>query len=113
MASLDAAGFDTKPHQNIAAKALHQRRSLSCAAGAAWTCGKGAFRKPLHDLLDHREALLNLADAHPDTGVDVAVIMGHELEIEFVIRDIARLLSRVECAAASAPHIAASPKLLS
>src|SRR5581483_1294173 len=71
--------------------------------------GKGACSRPARqgdkNLIDQSEALLDLADAHPDPGVDVARAGHRDGEIEPVVRRVAGPPAGVDRAAASTADI--------
>ena len=61
--------------------------------------------------LDQQQALFDLADAHPDARVDVAVFAGRHPEGESVIGRIRQRAARVECTAGSPSDRAAHGEL--
>ena len=70
-----------------------------------------AFRQPVQDLVDQRQALLDLADADPDARVDVAFVEHRHLEAQAVIGRIGQRPARIEDAARGAADIAAGAVL--
>src|SRR5262249_23471509 len=70
-----------------------------------------ACRQTSQDLIDQSEALLDLANAHPDAGVDVTGLEHGNLEIEPIVGRIAGHLARIEGAAAGTPDVTAGAKL--
>src|SRR6266508_6706849 len=70
------------------------------------TCGQVP-----QDLIDQPEALLDLADAHPDAGVNVTGLEHGNLEREPIIGRIAGRLARIESTAAGTPDITAGAEL--
>ena len=66
MAALDGAVFaEAHRHQNVAAEGLGQAETFADFVLVAELGAQLALRKPLKDLLDQLEALLDLADANP------------------------------------------------
>ena len=65
-------------------------------------------RQAIEDLLNQRDALLDFANADPNSRVDVAVVPDGNLEAEFVIGRIGEIAPRVEVPARGAPDIAAA-----
>ena len=70
-----------------------------------------AGRQALENLLDQRQALLDLADANPDPRIDVAGVQHRHLEGELVVGRIAGHAARVEGAARGAADITAGAEL--
>ena len=73
--------------------------------------GAAPSGRPLQDLLDQRQALLDLADADPDAGIDVALRRAPARRSERVVGRIGRASARVEGAARGAADIAAGAEL--
>ena len=68
-------------------------------------------RQAPENLLDQRQALLDLADADPHPRIDVAGVEHRHLELEIAIGRVARRAARVEGAARGAPDITAGAEL--
>ena len=71
------------PGQHIAAEALDEAEAFAaarrCASRRPQIGPSGRLRE---DLLDQLEALLDLADADPDAGIDVAVVQHRHVEVQ-------------------------------
>src|SRR5262249_44806650 len=102
MAPLDAAvGAEPRPRQNLSAEGLYQRHAL---APALWQIGRDrSGRQAVEQPTQQAEAGLHLLGADPDAGVDIAVRQHRHLEIEIVVRRIARIAAGILAAAAGAP----------
>src|SRR5437764_945248 len=97
MAARDAVALHPHPHEHVATKTFDQPQPLDrIAAIAAEIDLDRSVRQALKNLFDKLQALLDLADAHPDAGVDVASIEHRHVEIEPIIGRIARPLARIE-----------------
>src|SRR5512132_4685271 len=84
VAAPDAAvGCEPEPDQDIAAERLGKRDALTACYRHRGP--DRALRQPLEDLLEEREALLDLADPDPDPGIDVAVRQDGHVELELVV----------------------------
>ena len=81
-------------------------------AGARHRRGSAPSGRPRDDLLDQRHALLDLADAHPDAGIDVALLEHGHVERRAGRRADRRSAARIESAARGAADIAAGAELL-
>ena len=101
------AARDAQPHQHVAAERLDQRHALAGPRGVFHERTRLAGGQPVQQLLDQRQALLDLLDADPDAGVDVALGQHRHVEAQRVVRRIARPPPRVEVAAGGAADIAA------
>src|SRR4029077_8457652 len=112
MAARDgAAGIDAQPGEHVTAEALDQRQAfanLACGRqlGPDWSLGKR-----VQNLLDQSEALLDLANAHPNARVDVALVENRHVERQPVVRRIARRSAHIDGAARRAADIAAGAEL--
>src|SRR6516164_6465747 len=104
MATLDSAVFDPHRGEYIAAKTFCKAQSLA-AAEAECRCDR-AILQARQKLFDQRDALLDFADADPDTSIDIAFRKDWYGELKFVIGRIGKRLARVEIAAAGAADIA-------
>src|SRR4051812_4544922 len=105
MAARDAAGRDAHPDEHIAAEALHQRHAF---AGTRGRLGADrAFRETAENLFDQPQTLLDLLDADPDTGVDVALVPHRNLEGELVVGRVAGCPARVKITTGRAADMAA------
>src|SRR6185295_11352354 len=111
MAARDAVAFETQPHKHVAAEAFDKPQAFAGLAGGDDVSRDRPVRQVPHNLFDELEALLDLADAHPHPGVDVAGIEHRHLEFELIIWLIPRRLACIEGAAAGAPDIAAGAEL--
>ena len=109
--SIAAVGVEPQPDEDVAAEALDQRQALAGVRRVAELGADRARRQPLEDLLDQREALLDLADADPDARIDVALVEHRHLEGELVVGRIGQALPRIEGAARGAADIAAGAEL--
>ena len=65
----------------------------------------------VEDLLNQPEALLDLADAHPDAGIDIAGFQDRNVEVELTVRPISGRLARIKGASARTSDIAAGAEL--
>src|SRR5208337_4127042 len=74
VAALDACpGVQPHPCENIAAKSLDQGQALAGPARPGHRDTDRTLRMDAgEDLFDERQALLHLADANPDSRIDVA-----------------------------------------
>ena len=85
VAALDVAvGAGPDPDEHVAAKALDQRDPFARIARSPRVMGMpidpdGSW---LQDLIDQRQALLDLADADPDSRVHVAVFEHRHVELQ-------------------------------
>src|ERR1700674_3016598 len=68
--------------------------------------------QPVDDLLDDREALLDLANADPDARIDVALFSHRDLELELAVGRVSGCAASIERAAGGAADIAAGTVLL-
>ncbi len=82
MAARDAVAVEPHPDEHVAAERLDQPEPFAARARAVDGNPDRAVRQPLQDLLDQREALLDLADADPDAGIDVAGLEHRHFEVE-------------------------------
>src|SRR5437660_8635680 len=102
-----------KPHprQHVTAKCFSQRHPF--ASAACWFDPNldVAARQSIQNLLNQREALLNLTDANPDSRVDVPCLEHRHLERQLVIRCVARQAACIEGPTRRAPDITASAEL--
>ena len=74
---------EAHPDQHVAAEAFDQRQAFARLAGAALIVAPDrAVRQPPQDLLDQRQALLDLANADPDARIDIAFVEHRHVEIE-------------------------------
>src|SRR5690606_37611420 len=111
MAARDpAASPQPQPDQDIAAKALDEGQSFALSAGAGVDANRPAGQA-VENLLDQREALLDLADADPDAGIHVALRADRHLEAQRVVRRIGEHLPRIESAARRTADIPARTEL--
>ena len=111
MAACHATVLDADPDQHVAAERLCEPQAL---AGPGDPRRLGADRsagQPVDDGIDQAEALLDLADAHPDPRVDIPGGEHRHLESELIVRCIARLLACVEGTPAGAPDVTARGEL--
>ena len=67
----------------------------------------------LKNLFDELLALLDLMDAQPDAGIDVAGLQDRHFEVELAIGCVARPLARIEGAAAATSDIPPGTELAS
>src|SRR5262249_20594560 len=112
MAARDALALQPHPGEDVAAEAFHQRQSFARAAGdAAERRADRPGRQTRQDLFDQAQALLDLADADPDAGIDVAGLEHRDVELQLIVGRVARTLARVEAAPGRATDIAAGAKL--
>src|SRR5262245_62625502 len=99
MTALDTLAFDPQPHEHVTAEAFDKSEAFGGVAGKGGAGGGNRpVRQTLQDLLDELEALLDLADAHPDTRIDVALVEDGYLEIKMGVGRINRPLASIECA---------------
>ncbi len=117
VAALDrAVGVEPQPDQDVAAERLPTSAMPSRPRPARQRrAGSRPGGQPLEDLLDQRQALLDLADADPHPRVDVAVARAPAPRSELVVGRIARGPARIEGAARGAADVAAgaeSPRQL-
>ena len=109
MAAGDAAlRVDAQPGKHVAAETFDQSHPLADLAGLTERAARCAVGQPFDDLLDEAEALLDLADAHPDAGVHIAIFARRHLEAELVVRRIGKHFTRVEAAARGPADISPS-----
>ena len=88
--AIRAVGVEPQPDQHVAAEAFDQRHALAGRARRpAASARSGAAGQPVEDLLDQRQALLDLADADPDARIDVALLEHRHLEAQLVVGRIA------------------------
>src|ERR1700756_5632162 len=108
MATLDQPVFaNADIDENIAAEAFDKTEAF---AGSGWVAGvrtHRALRQQLKELPDQLQALLDLADTNPHSGIDVTVVAHRRLELEHVVGRIANGLARIEGAARGASDIPA------
>jgi hypothetical protein len=112
MTTRDVVAFDPHPCQHIAAESLDKPKTFDDLA--ACTIDGDAdrtVRQASQDLVDQREALLDLADADPHARVDIAGLEHRDLEVEPIIGRVGKRLARIEGAAAGASDIAAGAEL--
>ena len=96
------AAVEPHPGEDVAAEAFDERHALRLRAlGPAPSTATRtlARRQAFENLLDHAEALLDLADADPDPRIDVAVLAHRHLEAQAVIGRIGERAPRIEAAA--------------
>ena len=86
----------SQPHQYVAAETLDERNALARRMRRRDVFAHRPGRQSREDLLDEREALLDLVDADPDPRIHVAGVEARHLELEFVVRRITRCAARVE-----------------
>src|SRR5215831_17923877 len=101
MAARNVSAIEAQPDQHVAAERLDESEALAhtCAGGIDLDVDRSGG-KTAGDLLDQAQALLDLADADPHPGVDVAAVEHGYLELQLVVGRIARFLARVERATA-------------
>src|SRR3954465_12230672 len=111
MAARDPVNIEADPRQHIAAKCLRHPETFAYPRRQTELRPNRTVGQSVQELLDQSEALLDLADADPDAGVDVAALEDGNIEGELTVRPVSRDLARVEGAAAGTPDVAASAKL--
>jgi len=107
----DAAAFESHPDQYIAAERFRHPKPFAHRVTRIDRDPNRACGQTSQDLIDQGEALLDLANAHPDAGVDVTGLEHRNLEIEPIVGRIAGHLARIEGAAAGTPDITAGAEL--
>src|SRR5437667_4327482 len=112
MTAHDAVAVDPRPCQHIATEPFNKPKTFGdLAAGTIDGDPDRAIRQALQNLLDEREALLDLADTDPHARIDVAGRKHRHLEVEPVVGRVAEGLARIEGPAAGASDIAAGAEL--
>src|SRR5437899_5168292 len=111
MTACEAAIFEARPNQHLAAKRFSQSETFAHLTSRIDRSPDRPRRQVLQDLIDQSEALLDLANAHPDASVDVTRLEHGNFEIEPIVGRIAGGLAGVESAAAGPPDIPAGPAL--
>jgi hypothetical protein len=115
MAAVDGAvAAQPEPHQDVAAKTFDERGALACLAArrrGANCRARGTGGQPFEDLLDQRQRLPDLLDAHPHPRVHVALPAHGRLEREPRVGRISRLLACIERAPRGAADEAAGAVL--
>ena len=107
-----AARREAHPGQNVAAEALDQCQAFHVAHRRPCRLdADGSGGKPVQDLLDQEEGLLDLVDAQPHAGIDVTLLAHRHLEAQVGVGGIARLLAGIEGAARGAADEAAGSVL--
>src|SRR5437899_13090690 len=114
MAALDlAVSPGPHPHEHVATKTLDQRHPFARSRGSQHPqrIGDRSGWELLANLIDQRDALLDLADTDPDASVDIAFLAHGRFELQRIVRWIARSASRVETSPRGATDIAAATVL--
>src|SRR3954468_17570924 len=111
MATRHALTIKAQPDQDITTEGFSETEAFANFVGRFYIRLDRAIRQSPQHLLDQRQTLLDLLDADPDSGIDIAVVARRHLEEELVIGRIAKRLARVEGATAGASHVAASAEL--
>src|SRR5262245_20089630 len=93
-----AVASEPHPGEHVPAEALDKRNPLACLSTRRRVRigTDGAGRQPLQNLLDQRQGLGNLTDAHPYARVDVTVLAHNHLETQVAVRRISRQLAGVK-----------------
>src|SRR5438105_13551466 len=111
MTACEAAIFEARPNQHLATKCFRQSETFPYVTSRIDRSPDRPRRQVLQDLIDQSEALLHLANAHPNASVDVTRLKHGNFEIEPIVRRIAGCLAGVQSAAAATPDIHAGPDL--
>src|SRR6516225_12505034 len=107
MAAPHAIVLHANPCKHVAAEAFDQGNAFPPSLRGINLCKESAGGQVAYDLLDHVQALLHFADAHPDARIHVAVFKHRNVEFEHVVGGVTRRSACVESAAASAADAAA------
>ena len=101
------------PREDVAAEAFDQGETLRrlTSRRPPNIGANGASRQTVEDLLDQRQRLGDLVDAHPHAGIHVAFLPDSHIEAQVAVRSVARLLAGVEGAARGAADVAAGAVL--
>src|SRR5437763_10550989 len=111
MTACEAAIFEARPNQHLATKCFRQSETFTHLTSRIDRRPDRPRRQVLQDLIDQSEALLHLANAHPNASVDVTRLEHRNFEIEPIVGRIAECLAGIESAAAGTPDIPAGPEL--
>src|SRR5436190_5523047 len=82
-------GADAQPDEYIAAEAFDQRQTLADLARVRDLGLERSFGELRQNLVDQHETLFDLANAHPDARVDVALLENGDIELQRVVGRIA------------------------
>src|SRR5882672_11555726 len=112
MAARDAAVCaDAQPDEHVAAEGLDQSEAFAHFA-SAWDFNLDrSFGQARQNLLDQSEALLDLANAHPDARVDVALVEHRHVEPQRIVRRITGRAARIDGPARGAADMTAGAEL--
>ena len=97
MAALNGA-VDVKPNpgQDVAAKALDQSEALTRLVNARDLDPNFPRGRAIEDLVDQPKALLDFADANPNSRIHIAFGEGRSLKAELIVRRISEIAPGVE-----------------
>ncbi len=85
MATREAATFESQPHQHVATKRFRYSKTFAHLTSRLDRGPDRACRQTPQDLIYQPEALLDLANAHPDASVDITGIEHGNFEIELIV----------------------------
>src|ERR1041385_8811599 len=105
-----AISVDPEPDQNVTAESFDEPQALARFRSAERRVDR-ALRNRLENLLNKREALLDLANAEPDARVDITGVEHRHFERQFVIGHIRKRAPRIEAPAGRTADIAAGAEL--
>ena len=90
MTARDTVALDPQPYQHVAAETFDEPRSLDClAANDRRIDLDRPTGQALQNLFDEPQALLDLANAYPNPGIDIAGLEHRHLEIELIVWRVA------------------------
>src|SRR5271154_6468672 len=96
-AALDGAvSVEANPGQDVAAKALDQSEALARLMNARHLNPNFPRRRAVEDLIDQPEALLDFADADPNSRIHITFGEGWSLKAELIVRRISEIAPGVE-----------------